>query len=84
MSSIFSRLACRPVLACFARKMDRSNLIVNYLPSGFSEADLEGMFSPFGPIISVKVRGPRHVNFVFLGCSGQEHGDFDGVRVCEF
>ena len=35
--------------------MDRSNLIVNYLPSGFTEADLEELFGPFGPILSIKV-----------------------------
>jgi hypothetical protein len=35
--------------------MDRSNLIVNYLPSGFSETDLEELFKPHGQIVSVKV-----------------------------
>ena len=35
--------------------MDRSNLIVNYLPTGFTERDLEALFSPFGCIISIKV-----------------------------
>ena len=35
--------------------MDRSNLIVNYLPSGFDEKDLEEMFGPYGPILSIKI-----------------------------
>lgn len=39
--------------------MDRSNLIVNYLPTGFTEKDLELLFSPFGSILSVKVEQIR-------------------------
>ena len=35
--------------------MDRSNLIVNYLPSGFDEKDLEEMFGPYGSILSIKI-----------------------------
>lgn len=35
--------------------MDRSNLIVNYLPSGFTETDLEKLFKPFGPLLSAKI-----------------------------
>lgn len=35
--------------------MDRSNLIVNYLPSGYTENDLEELFEPFGPLLSVKI-----------------------------
>jgi RNA recognition motif-containing protein len=48
--------------------MDRSNIIVNYLPSSISEADLENMFKPFGSIVSVKVcfnqRGLKFVQIV--------------------
>ena len=36
-------------------RMDRSNLIVNYLPSGYTEADLEELFQSYGQILSVKV-----------------------------
>jgi len=35
--------------------MDRSNLIVNYLPSGFTENDLKDMFESFGEILSIKI-----------------------------
>jgi ELAV like protein 2/3/4 len=35
--------------------MDRSNLIVNYLPSGYTEKDLEDMFGSFGEILSIKI-----------------------------
>ncbi len=35
--------------------MDRSNLIVNYLPSGFTETDLDKLFKPFGSLLSVKI-----------------------------
>lgn len=35
--------------------MDRSNLIVNYLPSGFDEKDLEEMFGSYGSILSIKI-----------------------------
>ena len=35
--------------------MDRSNLIVNYLPSGFTEDDLQELFGSFGSILSIKV-----------------------------
>ena len=35
--------------------MDRSNLIVNYLPSGFDEKDLDEMFCSYGSILSIKI-----------------------------
>jgi ELAV like protein 2/3/4 len=35
--------------------MDKSNLIVNYLPSSFTEDDLLRIFQPFGPIESIKI-----------------------------
>ena len=37
-------------------QMDKSNLIVNYLPTAFVEDDLRTLFSKFGPIQSIKVR----------------------------
>jgi hypothetical protein len=35
--------------------MDKSNLIVNYLPTAFGEDDLKQLFTKFGPIQSIKV-----------------------------
>lgn len=35
--------------------MDKSNLIVNYLPTAFGEDDLRQLFIKFGPIQSIKV-----------------------------
>ncbi|KAF4664228.1 hypothetical protein FOL47_005246 [Perkinsus chesapeaki] len=35
--------------------MDKSNLIVNYLPTTFNESDLKEMFERYGPIQSIKV-----------------------------
>ncbi|KAF4661195.1 hypothetical protein FOZ61_003462 [Perkinsus olseni] len=40
--------------------MDRSNLIVNYLPTKMEEDALFAMFEPFGPIQSVKIVRERH------------------------
>jgi len=37
--------------------MDKSNLIVNYLPTGFTEDDLRAIFLTFGAINSIKVCG---------------------------
>jgi hypothetical protein len=37
-------------------QMDRSNLIVNYLPSAYGEDDLRQLFCKFGKIQSIKVR----------------------------
>jgi hypothetical protein len=42
--------------------MDKSNLIVNYLPTAFVEDDLRALFNKFGPIHSIKVGlGKNHV-----------------------
>ncbi|KAF4730740.1 hypothetical protein FOZ62_010311 [Perkinsus olseni] len=35
--------------------MEKSNLIINYLPSHIQESDLAEMFEPFGPYHSVKI-----------------------------
>ncbi|EER18064.1 conserved hypothetical protein [Perkinsus marinus ATCC 50983] len=40
--------------------MDRSNLIVNYLPTRMDEEALFSMFEAFGPIQSVKIVRDRH------------------------
>jgi RNA recognition motif-containing protein len=43
--------------------MDKSNLIVNYLPTGFVEDDLRSLFSKFGPIQSIKVCSMSHYHY---------------------
>ncbi|KAF4661506.1 hypothetical protein FOZ61_003156 [Perkinsus olseni] len=40
---------------CSSPQMDKSNLIVNYLPSTFTEADLLEMFERYGAIQSIKI-----------------------------
>ena len=63
--------------------MDKSNLIVNYLPSGFAESDLHDMFLPFGEIVSIKVRFLCVYFPAFVGGSGQTYRCFDGIWFCE-
>ncbi len=35
--------------------MDKSNLIVNYLPTTFTEGEVTQLFMPFGNILTVKI-----------------------------
>lgn len=52
--------------------MDKSNLIVNYLPTAYTEDDLRLLFIKFGPVQSIKVQNLKQIVVLtlFIDSSG--------------